>query len=326
MSPYASAVAAAALAERLDVPWVADLRDPWALDEMRVYPTRLHRRAEVARMRRSLGSAAAIVMNTGTAAEALVRTMPELSGRVDVIPNGFDAADFDGDPPARADDAFRIVHAGYLHTEDGLRHRRWSRRLLGGSVRGVDLLTRSAWYLVEALDGLCSRDPELARTVELHLAGVLSDADRVSVDRPYARLHGYLEHAKTLDLVRSADLLFLPMQNLRAGERATIVPGKTYEYLASGRPILAAVPDGDARDLLVRSGVARVCRPDDVAALADGVAAAVERWRRGERPRTAPAELLARFERRRLAEKAAAILDGLGYASGSVPRLAPAPA
>jgi glycosyltransferase involved in cell wall biosynthesis len=309
------------------VPWVADLRDPWALDEMIEFPSRLHRSLELRAMRRRLASAAAIVMNTADTRAALVGAFPELAPRAtEPVPNGFDADELAVAAEPRADDAFRIVHAGYLHTEDGLRHRRWSRRLLGGSVRGVDLLTRSAWYLVEALDGLCSRDPELARTVELHLAGVLSDADRVSVDRPYARLHGYLEHAKTLDLVRSADLLFLPMQNLRAGERATIVPGKTYEYLASGRPILAAVPDGDARDLLVRSGVARVCRPDDVAALADGVAAAVERWRRGERPRTAPAELLARFERRRLAEKAARILDGLGYASGSVPRLAPAPA
>ncbi len=34
--------------------------------------------------------------------------------------------------------------------------------------------------------------------------------------------------------MRSADLLFLPMQNLPPGVRATIVPGKTYEYLASG--------------------------------------------------------------------------------------------
>ena len=41
MSPYESADAAARLARRLGVPWVADLRDPWALDEMLVFPTGL---------------------------------------------------------------------------------------------------------------------------------------------------------------------------------------------------------------------------------------------------------------------------------------------
>src|SRR5262249_9784234 len=46
MSPFESAAPAAELARLHDVPWVADLGDPWALDEMMVYPTRLHRRLE----------------------------------------------------------------------------------------------------------------------------------------------------------------------------------------------------------------------------------------------------------------------------------------
>ncbi len=42
MSPYQSA---SLLARRLSArsrPWVADLRDPWALDEMTVFPSALH--------------------------------------------------------------------------------------------------------------------------------------------------------------------------------------------------------------------------------------------------------------------------------------------
>ena len=64
---------------------------------------------------------------------------------------------------------------------------------------------------------------------------------------------GYLAHDETVALLRSADLLFLPMHDLPEGRRATIVPGKTYEYLASRRLILAVVPDGDARDLLAHA-------------------------------------------------------------------------
>ena len=36
MSPFASGEAARRLSKRLGIPWVADLRDPWALDEMQV--------------------------------------------------------------------------------------------------------------------------------------------------------------------------------------------------------------------------------------------------------------------------------------------------
>ena len=42
--PYTTAYAAAKLSARLGVPWVADLQDPWALDEMSLYPSFLHQR------------------------------------------------------------------------------------------------------------------------------------------------------------------------------------------------------------------------------------------------------------------------------------------
>jgi glycosyltransferase involved in cell wall biosynthesis len=102
----------------------------------------------------------------------------------------------------------------------------------------------------------------------VHLAGVTTRTDdEIAAACPAVRPLGYLPHAASVELLRSADLLFLPMQKLADGRRAGNVPGKTYEYLASGRPILAAVPPGDARDLLERAGAAFVCEPDDVAAI-----------------------------------------------------------
>ena len=125
MSPYDSAEVSSSLAHRLGVPWIADLGDPWALDEMVVFPTGLHRRLEVRRMRRLLRSAAAIVMSTPEAAAELLRVFPEFAAKpVLAIPNGYDAADFAASVPAREDELFRIVHTGYLHTDLGLRQRR----------------------------------------------------------------------------------------------------------------------------------------------------------------------------------------------------------
>src|SRR5712691_1659760 len=54
MQPYESAAAAARLASQLRKPWVADLGDPWAFDEMIAYPSRLHRALELRKMRRLL--------------------------------------------------------------------------------------------------------------------------------------------------------------------------------------------------------------------------------------------------------------------------------
>jgi hypothetical protein len=309
MAPYETAVAAARLGQETGLPWIADLRDPWALDEMRVYPSSAHRDRDLARMRAVLGSAHAIVMNTPEAATALRTAFPELSLKpVVCIPNGYDARDFAGPPPpTEPSGRLRIVHTGSLHTELGARHAgsRLARRLLGGS-EDIDILARSHVHLLRALDS-----PALAGRVELHLAGALTAADKEASAGAAVPVHahGYLEHAASIALLRSADLLFLPMHDLPRGVRARIVPGKTYEYLAAGRAVLGAVPAGDARELLATSRGARLCEPTDARAMAAHVAAEVEHvGRHGRRP-DAWAAGIERYERAALAEELAEVLD-----------------
>jgi glycosyltransferase involved in cell wall biosynthesis len=313
LEPYSTAEAAATLARDLRKPWVADLQDPWALDEMWVAPTGLHRRRDLARMRRLLGTASAIVMNTPEAARRLRERFPELGAKpVHSITNGFDELDFAGPPPERHDNAFRIVHTGHLHTEQGQHLRRvaFAKRVLGGMEGNVDVFTRSLVFLLEAIDRLIAAKPELASRIELHLAGTLTPGDRELLDRsPVVRAHGYLPHVETIALMRSADLLFLPMQDLPPGTRATITPMKTYEYLGSRRPILAGVPDGDARDLLERAGNAHVCRPADSAAMAAAIEQELRRVDAGLPPREPDADVLAQFERRPLFVELANVFD-----------------
>jgi glycosyltransferase involved in cell wall biosynthesis len=311
MSPFESGEAAARLARRLGKQWVADLRDPWALDEMLEYPTWLHRRLAVRRMRSVLSTASAIVMNTDEAV-AIVRGFPELSEKpVVAVPNGFDPEDFAQPEPRRRDGAFRIVHTGYLHTDlaRGGTLAGLAKRALGGRVPGVNVLARSHVYLLQAVDRICDSDPSLARTLEIHLAGALSTGDLELARSRVVTVHGYLPHAASVALLRSADLLFLPMHDLPAGRRARIVPGKTYEYLASRRPILAAVPDGDARDLLARSSTAFLCRPTDVECMTRVIADELERVRNGGPPPQPDERLMAGYERRNLTGRLAHVFD-----------------
>lgn len=315
MQPYESARAGAELSRRLGRPWVADLGDPWALDEMRVYPSALHRRLDQRRMGQLLGTATAIVMSTPEAARRVRLAFPELEGRTIVsIPNGFDPADFKHEPRPRDDRKFRIVHTGYLHTELGLELRRTAfvRRTLRGSVRGLDILTRSHVFVIEAIRRVLERDPAAADVLELHLAGVLTEADReVAATCPVANLHGYVTHAQSIELMQTADLLFLPMHDLPAGARATIVPGKTYEYLASRSPILAAVPDGDAREILAAAGNARLCRPADVECLADAISAELARFRGGEPGDEPRADVVESYEYGSLGTRLTTVFDAV---------------
>lgn len=312
LSPFAALETVLGLGARHGIPVVADLRDPWALDEVSVYPSRWHRARAEAEMRRQLARCKRVVLNTPEALCAVVDAFPELdASRLSVITNGYDENDFSGLSPRSPDGRFRVVHSGYLHTAFAMAHDRRSatRRMLGGTACEIDFLGRSHHYLFEAVRELKERGMDLS-SLDVHLLGVLSDEDRAllecsPLEPNQVRTPGYVDHGATVRAQVEADLLFLPMYALPDGRRARIVPGKTYEYLASGRPILAAVPEGDARDFVLAAEAGEVVKPNDV----QGLAGALERaLKRGPVPSGKRSPAVTRFERRALTAQLAQVL------------------
>jgi hypothetical protein len=313
-APYETAFAGARLSALLGKPWIADLEDPWALDEMRVPLSAVHRAVDLRRMRRALATASGVVMAAPEAAERVRAAMPALAERAVVrgIPIGFEPSDF-ADAAARSlDGIFRIVHTGTMHTDFGeqLRRTRLRRRLAGGSAPGIDALTRSHVFLVEAIARAVAADPSLQGRVELHLAGDLTDADRrVAAGHDFVRMAGLCTHHETVTLMRSADLLFLPMHDLPLGTRAGLIPYKTFEYLAAARPILAAVPDGDVRDMLTDLPGATVVRPADVEGMVAALRARIAAATAAPGGREADLEPPREYERRHCVAQIAGVLD-----------------
>lgn len=306
MSPFEGAAAAASLSRRFGIPWVADLRDPWALDEVQVFYSGVHRRIARSQMRRALADASLVIMNTPEAARRLVTAFPEYRKKnVTSLTNGYDAADYDHLTWQR-DDHFRIVHTGSLHARHGrqLAARRRLYERLGRIEPGVDLLSRSHVFLLEALRLWQARDARVARQVRLILAGSLTSEDRRMVERSAARglvtLEGYRTHQQTARLQVDAEVLFLPMHQVAPNRRATIVPGKTYEYLATRRPILAAVPQGDARDFVTEAQTGFVCGPADVEGMVAHLKALHQAWLEHRDPVKPRDEVIVQFERQRL--------------------------
>jgi glycosyltransferase involved in cell wall biosynthesis len=313
MSPYESAWVAQQASSRLNVPWVADLRDPWARDEMQVFPTRLHRALEQRRMRSLLRTAGHVVVNTREAMIEFADAFPELRGRLTPITNGYEPDDFATPAPSINPDVFRIVFTGgawNLHIGRSHRSQRLVRQLLGSGIKGVDLLPRSAMFLMEATERLVSRRPDLRGYIQVEIAGSGSPEDSREFESFGGVNHGYLSHDESVRLIRSADALFLGMQDLAGSHRANSVPGKAYEYIASGRPIIAAVPSGDARDLLSAVSNAVVCRPTDVTAIEQAIERLVDEKRQGRASPTR-SDVPAGFDRASLTRSLARVLDSV---------------
>ncbi len=311
MSPFQDAHVASTISRHLRVPWVADLRDPWALDEFQVYRSSLHRFADKREMVSALSTASLIVMNTPEAAARLTALPGFRRKRIVSITNGYDTEDFAGGAAPASRDVFTIVHAGHLHTAAGLHQRRHALRyrLLGKMESGVQILTRSHYYLLKALEHWTAEHPAIREKIAVVFVGKPSAADldvvRTSPAGSLVQFTGYVSHAQSVRHIRTASLLFLPMHKLPSGRRATIVPGKTYEYMATGLPILAALPDGDARDFLKDAGTGLPCEPDDVGAMSAILKAQFQAWSDGKVTTRANRSFVERFERRCLTQRLA---------------------
>jgi glycosyltransferase involved in cell wall biosynthesis len=312
MSPFQDARVAGNISRQLCIPWVADLRDPWALDEFHVYRSSLHRLADQREMTSALSTAALIVMNTPEAA-ARLRALPGFRRqRIVSITNGYDTEDFAGCAAPASRQTFTIVHAGHLHTAAGFHQRRHALRyrLLGKTASGVQLLTRSHYYLLKALEHWLTAHPASREQVAVVFVGRPSVVDLEVVNAspigPLVTFTGYVSHAQSVQHIRTASLLFLPMHKLPSGRRATIVPGQTYEYMATGLPILAALPEGDARDFLRDAGTGLPCEPDDVEAMSAILQTQFEAWSHGEVTARPNRSFVERFERRQLTKQLAA--------------------
>jgi glycosyltransferase involved in cell wall biosynthesis len=324
MSPFDHCLVAAELAKRFNLPWVADLRDPWALDEFQVHRSRWHRARERRVMRERLSSAASIIMNTPEARRRLHAAFPELAAKAVVsITNGYDPTDFDVEPKVLFPGKFNIVHSGYFHADHGLRQRRRNLEytLLGRTEPGVRLLPRSHYYLIKAFERWLTVQPAIREKVAMVCLGVASPVDQSLVDASSCAsiftFTGYKPHRECLQYVRGADLLFLPMHALPEKRRSSIVPGKTYEYLAANRPLLAAVPNGDARDFLREAGAADLCEPEDIEAMATALRKRFDEWSGRHGAQQREIRISPEFERKELALRLAdEFVRVLGLQSG----------
>jgi hypothetical protein len=273
-------------------------------------------------------------MNTPEAAEAVDDEFgrgrpddapgPRVTGRIISITNGYDAEDFGkGTPQPLAADVLRIVHTGMFHSELA---EIWDKVFAGEGMlnkikyprRPINLWTRTPRYLLQAMERLITSGRIPPDKIELVLVGEVSEGDeRLIRQSPVAenvKLLGYRSHGESVNWVESADVLFLPLHTPKDGGPALVVPGKTYEYLGSGRPILAMGPPGDMASFVrdTNSGVALA--GDDVTAAADALAGFYDAKRSGRRLFTQDRAAVARFERReltaRLAEELHAVTRG----------------
>jgi glycosyltransferase involved in cell wall biosynthesis len=286
--PPWSALVAASIAARLSqLPWVADLRDPWRGAGPFAVPFRSLGALDAGLENAIVRSADRLVFTTEETRALYSRRFPRGASRFRVVTNGVDDDDSPA-PSAPESRVFTAMHAGEVYGE-----------------RRVDALLEAASRAVET-----GRVP--AGALRLRFVGGGTDAIGAALEgsfagravRPLVDLGGPVPHAAALAEMTRANLL------LSIGFSAGLqVPGKLFEYLRTGRPILALDAPGGAVERILRraGGDWRLVPRDDAGAILDALVSAYGDWTSGRSPRALPD--IEPFRRRRLAGELAAILD-----------------
>ena len=282
------------VAKLLRRPWVADFRDPWTDGPRRQQAyvgngtrERLERAAE----RWIVRSADRVLVSAEPLRTRFLAKYPFVAPeKIVVLTNGFDPSDFDA-----SEDAGRDLEPARFHVSGA------------GNIEAMF----DARPLLRALAAAMAAEPGLAQDLLVNLIGARKgkyDADIRELGLTgRVRYIGWVHHTQSLRYLGQSDVLLM-CQLPHAGGGGEKLSVKFFEYLYLRKPILCLSVPGLTADLLGESGLGTVVHPDDV----EGIKAAVLRLyaRRGESPR-ANASLIARFDRRNLTSRLAAIFDEL---------------
>ena len=277
--PHSTHLVAHRIQQRISVPWVVDMRDPWS-DFQYSAETRQSSvaRAIQARMEERVLSQADVVIGVSEYVGELLKGRGRIK-RYQTIFNGFDPADIAIRTRAAASDGpFIIAHVGTFN---------WARHSPG---------------LVAALAGP-------AEAAEMHFVGHVHERVVKAFQAAGCKvvIVPYMPHQDAVAYMQRADMLLVSVD--LGPKNKGIVTGKAFEYVSLGRPVLGVGPvDGDLAQILTHTEAGRMFDYEDAA----GIGAYIRHYMdcKGQ-PFVVNQRAVKSYERRELTRSLGNILDSL---------------
>jgi hypothetical protein len=280
MMPYSAGLVGLVLSRLSGIPLILNLDDsPTCTDMHPDFPSRFHFRLARALEDLYARRADAVVYVSQENLEKVRARQPAGVGeKFHLVRYGADASSFQ--PRAFAGERFEIVYVGAMSGWWTLieRHSPASRgkrlydawmRLGRYSLTELDTSTASPAVVGEALAEAIAQNPQwdglLGMTVydnSYPRAVVERALAAAGIDRVVG-VHDAIPHAEVATVLSGADLLFLTLPRRVDDSRGGRISAKTYEYLMTDRPILAALPPGENWDYLDGKPGVWLTAPDD---------------------------------------------------------------
>jgi glycosyltransferase involved in cell wall biosynthesis len=285
--PFSALVAASALKREFpDLLLVSDFRDEWLSFYLKDFEFQnndyTRRRAETIE-REAVELSDLVVAVNGSSRDEIRRRYPaQPDGKFAVVPNGYDPDVFSEFRPRRSESPRMVVtHVGTVYK------------------------TASPRFYLDAVDGL---PEEIRSQIETRFVGRVSDGESATLENRLSHVNdiGFLPQAAALKYMEDTDYLLLTMTN------DISVPGKLFEYMATGKPILAVAAAGSEVDQILQETGAGVAAAPDIRSVQAMLIRAFQAWREGRKLVENSPTTVRRYERPGLAQEYGQLMRGIG--------------
>ncbi|PTM03640.1 MAG: glycosyl transferase family 1 [Bacteroidetes bacterium] len=270
------------LKSKLDINWIADFRDPWTTigyhKKLKLMP--MARKKHKALEAKVLNSADKIIVTSNNTKQ----NFSTLTNKtIEVITNGYD---YESTVDVTIDEKFTLSHIGSLLSE------------------------RNPEVLWKVLEEIASDDKIFDSMFKLNFIGAVSKDILRSLEAhnlsQYVSLKGYVPHVDAIKFQKQSQVLLLV--EIDSEDTKCIIPGKLFEYMVSGRPILAIGPKGsDVSEILRTTNTGNYFLYGDHDALKEAILDMFQAFRTGNLKSNAIG--LQQYSRKALTSKLAELIN-----------------
>ena len=286
--PHSTQLVGLKLKKKYNLPWLADLRDPWTgiyyYDKL--YLTNFSKRRDAKMEKSVLENADGVVVVSDDIKRNLLSKSEKLEEKkFHVIPNGFDEEDFNKVVAEPKEKEFVISYTGTLSNDY---------RLEG---------------FLEAVKKLVVENT----SVRLHITGSMpvSIKDKIeNAAKGKVRFKSHVNHHEAIAQMKAADLLLLIIPDAKGNKG--ILTGKLFEYLASLKPILCIGPvDGDAGKIIENCKAGKIFDYDNGNEMYSFLSKKISEWKVNGKVEGGDFETIKKFSRKEQAKEVISVLKGI---------------
>ncbi len=234
--PFTSNLIAYLLHRMTRIPYILDYRDDWVGNPLYSSRCPLKRKLEKSMEKTMVRSSSWVVCASEDSIRLFKSKYRDIEeGKYVLIRNGFDPEYFAAGqiPETIPTDKLRLVYTGSLTPK------------------------RTPWFFLQALEQFVALRPGMADRIEVRFIGFIPEQIRKLIEesgvRDMVRCQGSISPREVARLLCSeADVCLVFQRENEGGE--TAIPGKVYEYLAAGKPILCMADGGATVRFLKRLG------------------------------------------------------------------------